>query len=222
MPYRIETNNPECASGYAVVKESDGSLVFCHKSRREAKAQIAAIEASENYRALPDNYRPSSSENVLDGRACRNCVYYAGGYCSKWDAKVLASYYCNAWKGSKEIERAESYKPTQEMRAEARRGLEWRRLYGRGGTEIGVARARDIINGALSYDTVLRMRSFFARHEVDKQGEGFSPNENGYPSAGRIAWALWGGDPGKVWANKIISQDTDRMLAKSNTVGLHS
>jgi hypothetical protein len=66
------------------------------------------------------------------------------------------------------------------------------------------------------------MRSFFARHEVDKEGEGFSPNENGYPSAGRIAWALWGGDPGKVWANKIISQETDRMLAKSNTVGLHS
>ena len=134
----------------------------------------------------------------------------------------MGSYYCNAWEGSTQIERAESYKPTQEMKAEARRGLEWRRLYGRGGTEIGVARARDIINGALSYDTVLRMRSYFARHEVDKKGKGFSPNENGYPSAGRIAWALWGGDPGKVWANKIISQETDRMLANSNTVGLHS
>jgi hypothetical protein len=41
------------------------------------------------------------------------------------------------------------------------------------------------------------MVSFFARHEVDKQGEGFSPGEPGYPSNGRIAWALWGGDPGK-------------------------
>lgn len=115
----------------------------------------------------------------------------------------MASYYCNKWQGSAE-DRAESFTPTQEMRAEARRGLEWRRAFGRGGTEIGVARARDIINGDLSYDTVLRMRSFLARHEIDKQGQGFSPSESGYPSAGRIAWALWGGDPGKVWADKIV------------------
>lgn len=115
----------------------------------------------------------------------------------------MASYYCNKWQGSAE-DRAESFTPTQEMRAEARRGLEWRRAFGRGGTEIGVARARDIINGNLSYDTVLRMRSFLARHEIDKQGQGFTPSEAGYPSAGRIAWALWGGDPAKVWADKIV------------------
>ena len=46
------------------------------------------------------------------------------------------------------------------------------------------------------------MYSFFARHEVDKQAEGFSSGEKGYPSNGRIAWALWGGDAGKSWANK--------------------
>jgi hypothetical protein len=50
------------------------------------------------------------------------------------------------------------------------------------------------------------MVSFFARHEVDKQGEGFSPGEPGYPSNGRIAWALWGGDPGKAWAGKVKRQ----------------
>ena len=38
------------------------------------------------------------------------------------------------------------------------------------------------------------MASYFARHEVDKQGQGWSPGEDGFPSAGRIAWALWGGD----------------------------
>jgi hypothetical protein len=36
--------------------------------------------------------------------------------------------------------------PTREMAAEAKRGLEWRDEYGRGGTEVGVARARDISN----------------------------------------------------------------------------
>lgn len=93
--------------------------------------------------------------------------------------------------------------PTQTMAAEARRGLAWREEYGRGGTAVGVARARDISNRKdLSDDTVGRMVSYFARHEVDKQGEGFSPGEDGYPSAGRIAWALWGGDPGKSWADK--------------------
>lgn len=96
-------------------------------------------------------------------------------------------------------------KPSEGMVAEAKRGLEWRKEHGRGGTEVGVARARDISNGKdLSLDTVKRMRSFFARHEVDKQADGFSPGEDGYPSAGRIAWALWGGDAGQSWANKIV------------------
>ena len=93
-------------------------------------------------------------------------------------------------------------KPTEAMAEEARRGLAWREKFGRGGTGVGVARARDISNRRdLSDETVARMRSFFARHEVDKQAEGFSPGEEGYPSAGRIAWALWGGDPGQSWAN---------------------
>lgn len=93
--------------------------------------------------------------------------------------------------------------PTQAMADEAQRGLDWRAEYGRGGTEVGVARARDISNRVnLSNDTIGRMVSFFARHEVDKEAEGFRIGENGYPSAGRIAWALWGGDPGKIWAER--------------------
>lgn len=96
-------------------------------------------------------------------------------------------------------------KPTDAMKAEARRGLEWRKEFGRGGTEVGVARARDIANGKdLPRATIARMVSYFARHEVDKQGKGWSPGEDGYPSAGRIAWALWGGDPGKSWAEKEL------------------
>ena len=102
--------------------------------------------------------------------------------------------------------------PNQAMRKEADRGLEWRKEYGRGGTEVGVARARDISNGAnLSMDTVRRMSSYFARHEVDKDAEGFSPGEDGYPSAGRIAWALWGGDPGQSWVRGILAKEDDRM-----------
>lgn len=105
-----------------------------------------------------------------------------------------------------------SYKPTDGMKEEARRGLEWRREFGRGGTAVGVARARDIVNGKeLSESTVKRMHSFFSRHEVDKKAEGFRPGEDGYPSAGRIAWALWSGDLGQAWArDKVASMDNDR------------
>jgi HK97 family phage major capsid protein len=96
-------------------------------------------------------------------------------------------------------------KPTEGMVSEAQRGLDWREEHGRGGTAVGVARARDIVNGReLSLNTVKRMYSFFARHEVDKQAEGFSQGEKGYPSAGRIAWALWGGDAGQSWAKRIV------------------
>lgn len=100
-----------------------------------------------------------------------------------------------------------NFKPTAAMAVEAKRGLEWRDEYNRGGTMVGVARARDLSNRTnLSIDTVKRMNSYFARHEVDKQGEGFTPGEEGYPSAGRIAWALWGGDAGASWASARISQ----------------
>ena len=97
-----------------------------------------------------------------------------------------------------------TYKPTQGMKDEAERGLAWRSEFGRGGTAVGIARARDIVNDKdLSEDTVKRMYSFFSRHEVDKQAEGFSQGEDGYPSNGRIAWALWGGDAGYSWSKRI-------------------
>lgn len=108
-------------------------------------------------------------------------------------------------------DRQEVYSPNAAMKAEARKGLAWRREYGRGGTLVGVARARDIANGRdLSLATVMRMRSFFARHEVDKEAKGFRPGEDGFPSNGRIAWALWGGDAGKRWADAIAARQEDR------------
>ena len=100
--------------------------------------------------------------------------------------------------------------PTEAMKREATRGLEWRREFGRGGTAVGIARARDISNGRdLSIDTVRRMKAYFDRHEIDKDAEGFRPGEDGYPSNGRIAWALWGGDPGYSWAKRIMAAEND-------------
>lgn len=101
----------------------------------------------------------------------------------------------------------ESYTPTASMKKAAQRGLDWRREFGRGGTAVGIARARDITNGKdLSESTVKRMYSFFARHEVDKQAQGFNAGEEGFPSNGRIAWDLWGGDSGYAWSKRIAAR----------------
>jgi hypothetical protein len=110
----------------------------------------------------------------------------------------------------------ESFEPTKEMAIEAELGLKWRDEYGRGGTEVGVARARDISNlRNLSLDTVKRMNSYFARHEVDKQATGWNDGEDGFPTAGRIAWQLWGGDAGRDWAARILEQIQVEMDAVS-------
>ena len=99
------------------------------------------------------------------------------------------------------------FTPTDGMAAEAKKGLAWRKEFGRGGTIVGATRANQLIRKEnLSPSTVKRMFSFFSRHEVDKRAEGFRPGEKGYPSNGRIAWALWGGDPGFSWSKKKATQ----------------
>jgi len=104
---------------------------------------------------------------------------------------------------SKEMKEV-NLQPTKEMADEAELGLKWRDEYGRGGTEVGVARARDIMNRKnLSEETVNRMVSYFSRHEVDlKSPANSDPSADGYPGAGLIAWKLWGGNPGKGWAER--------------------
>ena len=103
--------------------------------------------------------------------------------------------------------------PTKGMREEAQRYRDWKADGEAGGTEVAARRAGQILSGdELSADTVITMSAWFARHEVDKQGEGFSPGEDGYPSAGRVAWAAWGGDPGQSWA----TAKADRIKAISD------
>lgn len=94
------------------------------------------------------------------------------------------------------------FRPTREIADLAAKGLELRREHGRGGTDVGVARARDLKNREnLTPETIERMVSYFARHEVDKEADDFGNDDD--PSAGYVAWLLWGGDPGRGWAERI-------------------
>ncbi len=61
-------------------------------------------------RELPDNYRPATSEDVPEGRACGNCIFFneeklddeGRAYCERWDDYVQGGHYCNAWQGEDE------------------------------------------------------------------------------------------------------------------------
>lgn len=102
---------------------------------------------------------------------------------------------------------AKTYKPTSGMASAARRALKWKDEGKPGGTLVGLARANQLKDREpLSASTVMRMHSFFSRHEVDKKAEGFYSGEEGFPSKGRVAWDLWGGDGGQSWARQKRDQ----------------
>jgi hypothetical protein len=104
---------------------------------------------------------------------------------------------------------AESFSPPSSVRAAARRGLELRKKYGKGGLTTqeagkqgigsGVARATSLANGdKVSYETIKRMAAFFSRHEKNFAG--------GEDDAGFISMLLWGGRGGGQWARSIINR----------------
>ena len=53
MPWHIGDHS-EC-SGFAVIKDGDGSLAGCHETRSDAEAQMAALYASENGDEMKEN-----------------------------------------------------------------------------------------------------------------------------------------------------------------------
>ena len=95
-----------------------------------------------------------------------------------------------------------AFVPPLEVAEAAAKGLLLRAKFKRGGTMVGVMRARDLKNRRnLSLRTIGRMVSFFARHEVDKRSRNWGLDDK--PSKGYIAWLLWGGDDGWEWAKQI-------------------
>ena len=54
---------------------------------------------------LPENYRPATSDDVPEGRACGNCMFFnesnldenGNAFCERWDESVAGGNYCNAW-----------------------------------------------------------------------------------------------------------------------------
>ncbi|MES3085155.1 hypothetical protein [Sphingomonas faeni] len=97
----------------------------------------------------------------------------------------------------------DTFKPTEKIAANAKKGLKLRDDFGRGGTDVGVRRAEQLAaQDDVTAEDVKSMHSYFARHEVDKDGKTYEWGSDTDPSAGYIAWLLWGGDEGKEWADR--------------------
>jgi hypothetical protein len=186
MPWHISDKAAGC-SGYAVVKDDTGEVVTCHKTRGDAEAHLKALYASE-----ADKMDMSGGDNSPTARNAQQGT--ASGMPPATGRKKKV-----------QVEKAaKTYSPNDGMKSAAKRALAWHADGEHGGTIIGLTRANQIVNGTnLSESTVKRMYSFFSRHEVDKKATGFSAGEEGYPSPGRVAWDLWGGDAGFSWSRGI-------------------
>ena len=77
----------------------------------------------------------------------------------------------------------------------ARRGLDWHAegKSGDGVTDQTIREARDMVAGEVSEDKVRRMGPWFQRHRADMDAPKNKPDNEDFPGAGAVAWALWGG-----------------------------
>lgn len=225
-PYFISEEHPAC-NGWATVKE-DGDLMGCHDTKQEAIDQALAIAQAEGStyegerhteeqtekRELPENYRPALAEDVPEGRACGNCMFYneervsedgTKAWCERWDDFVDGSFYCNAWEPGDE-NRQVNLEPPAYMRAAARRGLELHRegLSGDGVVDRTIREARAMANGSVTADKWVRIRAWIARHLVDLEAPAANPDNEDYPSPGVVAHLLWGSGPTMRGAQRAL------------------
>jgi hypothetical protein len=107
----------------------------------------------------------------------------------------------------------EMIKIPADVKAAAKRAIEWRRIYNRGGTDVGMNTARMLAkHDRISIRKIRHIAKYFPRHEVDNKAEGWKSGEKGFPSAGRVAWDLWGGDAGRRWASANVERADKRAL----------
>ena len=111
------------------------------------------------------------------------------------------------------ISSARMYTIPKAAQAEAKKALEWRKEHDRGGTSVGVNTARTLANGGqIGIEKVRHIAKYFPRHEVDKKAKGWKPGQDNFPSNGRIAWALWGGDAAWRWARSIVESENKKAV----------
>lgn len=103
-----------------------------------------------------------------------------------------------------------SFKPPERVASAARRGLRLRKKV-KGGTDVGVARARQLSNRQpVSLETIGRMVSYFARHGAQRPT---NPGTDAKSTPWLVAWLLWGGDAGRKWAESVWRREGEETRA---------
>lgn len=104
------------------------------------------------------------------------------------------------------------------VKAQAEQGLRLRAEFGRGGTSVGLATARYLVeNTKASPEKVRHIAKYFPRHEVDLQTQDardYFAGRTDRATNGIIAWKLWGGNAGQRWSSKLV-----RAMDKRDEVG---
>jgi HK97 family phage prohead protease len=236
MPYFITDKSADC-SGWATTKD-DGEVIGCHQTKAEAIAQMVAVSIAEDMepggeRVLPENYRPSLALDVPDGRACGNCFFYDESniqgdkaFCTRWDEYVSGAYYCNAWQPDVENDDDDiraivetRATPPNYMQEAAARGLELRRegLAGDGVTDQTVREAREMADGNISDDKIIRAFAWSQRHAVDLRApKNNDPDHPDWPGAGAVAHYLWGINPlNPQPAIRFLERETNRLQGRT-------
>jgi uncharacterized protein len=165
-------------------------------------------------RELPDNFRPATSDDVPEGRACGNCMFFnednlddeGRAFCERWEEYVEGGQYCNSWEPREEARQVDLTPPAY-MRASARRGLEWHGagLSGDGIVDRTIREARAMAQGNVTADKWVRLRAWIARHLVDMDAPANTPGNEDYPGPGAVAMALWGGGGSKRSAERALA-----------------
>ena len=114
------------------------------------------------------------------------------------------------------LSKGDSYTVPAAVRSAAKRGLELRKKQpksGKAGLDTreaakqgigsGVARARDLMSGSVSKETIKRMHAYFSRHQGNyKLDAGKKPHED----KGYVAGLLWGGEAGRSFAARMVKK----------------
>ena len=179
---------------------SNGSLLFFADERNGAIIDPALNMVLKTGRVDVLSSEQSWSISEHDVTVPDSAVELAEASLSMLDIGVIAS------SGRK-------YTIPSGVQSEAKKALEWRKKNKRGGTPVGLNTARTLAKGGqIGLEKVRHIAKYFPRHEVDKKGKGWSPKEDGFPSNGRIAWALWGGDAGQRWASAIVESENKKAI----------
>ena len=237
MPYYITDEAADCA-GWATVKD-DGEVMGCHDTKQEAIDQALAIAQSEGSsyegerkkkqdykRDLPDAYRPATSEDVPEGRACGNCAFFdesnlddeGRAFCTRWDEYVEGGWYCDAWEPREGEDRQVDLSVPSYIREAASQGVEYHEegLSGDGVVPRTVSEARAMARGEVSEDKVVRASAWAARHRPDLDADGARPDEDGYPTPGAVAHLLWGIPTGSRYDDAVAWFDRKAEQVKAD------